>query len=441
MSALDEGRAQELDLNLPSVAVDFHRVASAAECAVRINDRFFTSRFAVDDELEASSSGWDSWWGSFLRGRPITSMSQDQSIRIADLFCGPGGLSLGVGLALQTLGIHPEHKLAVDVDQGALKVHQANHHTLHTYGGSAKDLVDFRVIGRHGNVRFAYPPEPLGDLSATCQGRIDLIVAGPPCQGHSTLNNHSRGRDPRNRLFLTVPAAAVAWNVPTVIIENVPSVVRDSEGVVESALSLFHQAGYQTSSIVFHANKMGWPQTRKRFFLIATTGPHLSPAIIAQALSRPAQPLSWAIGDLLDEYDENSLWTSTPQLSAENESRIQHLFKSSQYDLPFDKRPISHQGGTTYTSVYGRMRWDQPSGTITTGFMTPGRGRFVHPLQPRVLTPHEAARVQGFPDSYEFLRDSPRRQDLGKWLGDAVPSILGFAAGLAAYGLTPTDEE
>ncbi|MDA0371961.1 MAG: DNA cytosine methyltransferase, partial [Actinobacteria bacterium] len=52
------------------------------------------------------------------------------------------------------------------------------------------------------------------------------------------------------------------------------------------------------------------------------------------------------------------------------------------------------------------MRWDGPSGTITTGFLTPGRGRFVHAVEPRGLSPREGARLQGYPDSYSFENTS-----------------------------------
>ena len=81
------------------------------------------------------------------------------------------------------------------------------------------------------------------------------------------------------------------------------------------------------------------------------------------------------------------------------------------------------------------MSWDKPAPTITTGFLTPGRGRFIHPLKPRVLTPHEAARVQGFPDWFDFctpIGKSLSRTNLTKWVGDAVPSVLGAAAVIAA---------
>ncbi|MDE0067937.1 MAG: DNA cytosine methyltransferase [Acidimicrobiaceae bacterium] len=97
--------------------------------------------------------------------------------------------------------------------------------------------------------------------------------------------------------------------------------------------------------------------------------------------------------------------------------------------------PECHQDGTSYGAVYGRMHGDRPAPTITTGFMTPGRGRFVHPTERRTLTAAEAARLQGFPDSY-FFRPSPdttpTRAQLAKWIGDAVAAPLGYAAALSA---------
>jgi DNA (cytosine-5)-methyltransferase 1 len=96
-------------------------------------------------------------------------------------------------------------------------------------------------------------------------------------------------------------------------------------------------------------------------------------------------------------------------------------------------RPDCHKEGTSYGAVYGRMRWDAPAPTLTTGFLTTGRGRFIHPKRPRTITPREAARLQGFPDWFDFIgTEMPARRDLAKWIGNAVPTVLGYLAGLAA---------
>jgi DNA (cytosine-5)-methyltransferase 1 len=125
--------------------------------------------------------------------------------------------------------------------------------------------------------------------------------------------------------------------------------------------------------------------------------------------------------------------------SAENIERMKWLHSNvnQSFDLPPEQHNPSHQQGTTYKGVYGRLNPDAPAGTITTGFMTPGRGRYVHPTQMRTLTPHEAARIQGFPDSYRFQMPGekpPTSALLTKWIGDAVPMPLGYCAVLAALG-------
>src|SRR5690606_17176087 len=123
------------------------------------------------------------------------------------------------------------------------------------------------------------------------------------------------------------------------------------------------------------------------------------------------------------------------ELSEENRARVDWLFDNDAYELALPQRPDSHKEGTTYTSVYGRMRKNEPAPTITTGFTSPGRGRYVHPTRRRVLTAREAARLQGFPDSYIFAPNSvetPSRAKLAKWIGDAVPMPLGYAAVLSA---------
>ena len=120
-------------------------------------------------------------------------------------------------------------------------------------------------------------------------------------------------------------------------------------------------------------------------------------------------------------------------MSAENASRIKHLFDNDLHELPNTERPDSHKDGHTYPSVYGRMFWNKPSQTITTGFLTPGRGRHIHPLRPRVIKPREAARIQSFPDTFNFVvaaDNPPSRTSLQKWIGDAVPPLLGYAATL-----------
>lgn len=272
-------------------------------------------------------------------------------------------------------------------------------------------------------------------------GDIDLFLAGPPCQGHSNLNNKTRREDPRNLLYVTAVALGVGLQAKSIVIENVPDVVNDKSDVVNIAKALLKAAGYAwIDSGILAADHLGGAQTRKRYFLVASRvaepKAELSIQEVAKGLKYAARPLSWAIGDLLSDPSQEpktSIMDTTPTLSADNLARIHHLFDNDLYDLPNEVRPDCHKDGHTYPSVYGRLWWDKPSQTITTGFLTPGRGRYIHPLRPRVISPHEAARIQSFPDNFSFVVDPanpPSRTGLQKWIGDAVPPLLGYAAAL-----------
>ena len=74
--------------------------------------------------------------------------------------------------------------------------------------------------------------------------------------------------------------------------------------------------------------------------------------------------------------------------------------------------------------MYGRLRWDEPAQTITSGFSSIGQGRYMHPDQLRALTAHEAARIQGFPDYFQFA-GAPGITAMSMMIGNAVPPPLG----------------
>jgi DNA (cytosine-5)-methyltransferase 1 len=298
-------------------------------------------------------------------------------------------------------------------------------------------MVDFRVHGFGEGARFAYEPTLRDSRIAALAGSVDLVLAGPPCQGHSSLNNHSRHEDPKNLLYLTVPAIAVAVGARHVVIENVPNVVADKHGVAATTIALLRDNGYGVVAGVLAADKLGWPQTRKRFFVVASRDFEpwdLNGLSESFTLDAPL-PVMALLHDLEGaELDGQDVMRSVPRLSRENQERVDWLFDNSTYDLPNEERPDCHKLGTTYVATYGRMHEEAPAPTITGGFLTPGRGRFIHPTQRRVLTPREAARIQGFPDWFDFMpnpNEPPSRTEVGRWIGNAVPSILGFVATLA----------
>lgn len=408
-----------------------------------LDDRFSLFHTQLKSEISSLFNADPvSWWQQFLLDNDygIRQKSLVGKIRVLDLFSSVGGLSLGASVAAELLGKAVRFEGAADTDSDALLVHNHNFGTQHLINESVRDIVDFRVTTdtQDGRAHFRY--------AAMCGqgeklGKADLLIGGPPCQGHSTLNNLTRSDDPKNLLMLTMPAIAVAMDIPAVVIENVPNVINDSKNVVKTTRELFETNGYTVSQGVLSASQLGWPQTRKRFFMVARLdGVSIDFVKLTQTFQMPGQPLSWAIGDLLETFGRESngnkdLFNTVPQMSPDNQRRLKWLFDNNEFDLPNHERPKCHQNGHTYPATYGRMYWDKPAPTITTGFLTPGRGRFIHPLQPRVLTPHEAARVQGFPDWFDFyapLNKPISRSNLTKWIGDAVPSVLGAAAIAAA---------
>lgn len=388
----------------------------------------------ADPDLDAASS----WWQSYLRGSRIHRVAGDplRRLRVVDAFCGSGGLSLGAKLAAEACGLGYDPLIAIDTDAEALRVHRANFGTRLPYHGNVDALVDYHVAGSGTESHFAYPPKILCADMEPFVGSVDLFLAGPPCQGHSNLNNRTRREDPRNRLYLTAAALAVGIGAKNLVIENVPEVRNDRSNVVESTISVLRAAGYDVDYEVMAADTFGGAQTRRRFFLIASremTTP-ITLKLMKQVFAQPARSFGWATGDLVDLADFTSadIYNGVPNLSADNWKRIDYLFDSDSHDLPDAVRPDCHKNGHTYRAVYGRMYWDRPAQTITTGFLTPGRGRYVHPIRRRVITPHEAARLQSFPDTFRFVFEdwAPSRALLTKWIGDAVPPILGYAASM-----------
>ena len=140
--------------------------------------------------------------------------------------------------------------------------------------------------------------------------------------------------------------------------------------------------------------------------------------------------MAWAIRDLAGvEATSPRDRASTPTAVAA--ARMRYLFERRLYDLPDTERPTCHRDDPshTYRSVYGRLRWNQPAQTITTGFGCMGQGRFVHPSRPRTVTPHEAARLQFIPDFFDF--GDTTRGALSRMIGNAVPPKLTYLISLA----------
>jgi DNA (cytosine-5)-methyltransferase 1 len=260
---------------------------------------------------------------------------------------------------------------------------------------------------------------------------LDVLVGGPPCQGHSDLNNYTRRRDPKNELYMLMVRAAEVLQPAHLIVENVQGIKRDHTGVLSRAVECLERIGYRVDHGLVHLVDIGVPQKRVRHILVASaeSTPSLASAVKRCTVS-PARDLSWAIRDL-EANCSSGTFDSAGQLTSDNQKRALYLLKNNLFDLPNELRPPCHRDNPThrYTAMYGRLSWTAPAHTITTGFGSPGQGRYLHPSQARTLTPHEAARVQFFPDWFDFGANS-RRNLLAHCIGNAVPPKLGFVLAL-----------
>jgi DNA (cytosine-5)-methyltransferase 1 len=346
-----------------------------------------------------------------------------------------GGLSLGVSAAFSDLSVGNKVMAAVDIDSRALEVFDYNFRPSQTIHGSVSDIVSYHVVHKDSGWHFHEDPELTCDRVSKLAGSIDLVVGGPPCQGHSNLNNKTRGKDPKNSLYLSAVAAAVGLGAKAIILENVPEVTRSMIGVINIARDLLFSRGYQVSDGTVSAHDIGWVQRRRRHFLVASKEVLLSPLDCASANSGKG-PSAAEFLAMLPPMEFDDVLDGSPEFASETKARLEYFgTHPREYDLPLDHRPACHRQGTTYGSVYGRMRPDEPVPTITTGFLTPGRGRFIHPTELRTLTPREAALAQGFPVWFDFhAGKKATRSELSKWIGDAVPLPLGYVAAQAVLG-------
>ncbi|BAL01388.1 putative methyltransferase [Oscillibacter valericigenes Sjm18-20] len=350
--------------------------------------------------------------------KPI-SRETNGNIRVVDLFCGCGGLSLGISEACRALEYKFEAVLAADLDETALNVYKKNFSPQFALDKPIETYIDSNI------------GDPLSDYERnfiSMVGNVDVLIGGPPCQGNSDLNNHTRRSDPRNLLYLRMIRCAEIVKPKYILIENVPGVQHDKHGVVDIAKSTLEDMGYRLDSGIIDMSAIGVPQKRKRFFLIASKTEDVSLSNAITWHTAPSRTLGWAIGDLID-YCNNKVFDTPANSSLRNKERIDYLFENDLFDLPNSERPDCHRlKKHSYTSVYGRMHWDIPSPTITGGFGSNGQGRFVHPYKRRTITPHEAARLQFFPDYFNF--DGVKRRELQQIIGNAVPSKASYIIGI-----------
>jgi len=330
-------------------------------------------------------------------------------IKVVDFFCGAGGLAYGLKEAGLTIAA------GVDLDPACQYPFETN------CGGifEARDVASIAA----------------GDLNMWFEGADYRVLAGcAPCQPFSTYSQKRKSPDERWQLLRAFLRAAVAVRPEIVTMENVRGLA--DKPIWTEFVSGLTNAGYHVSWKKVDCTKYGVPQSRHRLVLIASTMgpielPTPNPAAQAPTVRQSIESL---VAIKAGETATNDPMHSASSLSEINMRRIKASKQGGTWrDWPIALRSPCHRKktGETYPAVYGRMKWDDVSPTITTQFYGFGNGRFGHPEQNRAISLREAAILQSFPPEYKFVPDGeqPSFRSVGILIGNAVPPKLGVAIG------------
>ena len=319
-----------------------------------------------------------------------------QQLRVVDLFSGAGLLSS----AFVAEGFRVT--LAIEQNRVAAETYRAN-------------------LGDHIQV---------GDITKLGPaGTCDVLIAGPPCQGFSTLGKRDKS-DPRNKLSLIVGTWAEALLPKIVVVENVPTFLGSRYWI--KLKKKFELLGYETSTTVLNAVDYGLPQIRRRCFAFAS---RVGTPEIELPKSTPHLTVRQA-------------WEGLPEIPTGQNSHVARvpskiaLARMKVIPLGGDKRDVLRIAPQLAppswwkiigeaTDVWGRMLWNEPCNTLRTALLNASKGRYIHPEQNRVITLREAARLHGIRDDWQF---SGTPYQVARQIGNGVPPTLGRVVARAVRG-------
>lgn len=309
--------------------------------------------------------------------------------KVHDLFAGCGLFASGFA----EVGFHITQ--SVELDPVAAQTHENN------LGGTPQ-CADVRKS------------EPVG----TC----DVLIAGPPCQGFSTLGKQ-RSNDPRNQLALEVIRWARLSSPQIVVIENVDAFL--STPTHRACLRAFLKLGYETNCFTLDATHFGVAQLRRRSFTIAS---RVGLPAIPNGRQSCIRTVRSALDGLpLTPNNRNNHAAPKPSELALARMKViprggdkRDVLKNAPHLAPPSWKATSSE----VTDVWGRMVWDEPCNTLRTCLQNPSKGRYIHPERNRVITLREAARLHGVKDSWVF---SGLPTQVARQIGNSVPPPMARA--------------
>lgn len=258
---------------------------------------------------------------------------------------------------------------------------------------------------------------------------VDVLIAGPPCQGFSTLGRQDP-LDSRNDLALAVPDWARRCEASIVVIENVPPFLRSSQW--RRLASELSGCGYVVETWELEAADFGTPQLRRRAFTIASrVGP------VAEPTPTPSRrDAGSAIFAVVEAGDPMHRWPNPVGIAAQRIALVpaggdkRDIMRLAPELCP----PSWEKVGCHATDVWGRIDPERPSNTLRCTFQNPSKGRYLHPTEDRCLSLREGARLQGVPDSWVF---EGRNYPVARQIGNGVPIPLAAAVSRAVAAALP----
>lgn len=331
---------------------------------------------------------------------------------VIDLFCGVGGLTCG----LEKSGLN----VIAGYDLDATCEYAYN------YNNNAKfinkNIED--VTGKEIN-------------KLLIEYNVKILAGCAPCQPFSShqKDKHNRKKHKDWRLLYQFARLVNEVKPEIVSMENVPEL--SNEKVFDDFVNVLKKQKYNITYKVVNAADYGVPQRRKRLLLIASRQKKIN---FLEPTHKNVITVREAIADLpqieAGKYNNIDNLHIAPSLSETNLKRIKHSIPGGTWrDWPENLILNCHKKktGQSYSSVYGRMKWDDVAPTITTQFTRYGTGRFGHPEQNRALTLREGAILQTFPINYSFIKNGEKiiLQNIARHIGNAVPPRLGEIIGLS----------
>lgn len=316
-----------------------------------------------------------------------------------DVFSGIGGLTVG----LKNAGF--KIRVAVELDQIAVDAYKLNHRQTKVIN---KDIRKVSISSLRKN---------LG-----AEG-LSLLAGCPPCQGFSSvrrLNKKQTIRDDRNQLILEYLRLVKGLKPLTIMMENVPGI--KNYYLFEFLLKELKRLKYNVDYRIVNVKDYGVPQSRKRLVLV---GSRLGKIEVAKETNEKSTVRD-VIGKLKLKNDpiHDTTEKRTPFIS----EMISKIPKDggSRKDLPEKYILDCHKKKNVgFNDIYGRLRWDDYSTTITGGCLSPSKGRFLHPEENRVITAREAALLQSFDIKYKFPKGISKTQ-LSTMIGNALPPKFSY---------------